>query len=68
MRIELSDDAKNGKKVFVFQVTTRPGAWCRPSEWCFGRHACDGGCLVYDVGWFWVEWLRGKHLEEANEA
>lgn len=64
MRIELTRDS-DGKKLFALQFTNRPGSWRRPGEWCFGRQACDGsGCIVYDIGWFWVEWLRGEHLQE----
>lgn len=39
----------------------RSGAWCRPSEWVFGRRGCDAGCLVLDVGCVIVTWTRGYH-------
>jgi hypothetical protein len=46
------------------ELLWRPGSWRRPGEWVFGRQPCDDhGCVVLDVGFVVVSWLRGKHAE-----
>lgn len=51
-----------------FCVFVRPGSWCRPSEWVFARQECDEGCLVWIIGWVWVEWRRGGHAGETERS
>ena len=50
------------------ELLWRAGSWCRPDEWAWGRQACDTGCLIFDVLFVTVTWLRGSHVRRLSHC
>jgi len=57
------------KQIGNLELWWRSGSWCHPDEWVFTMDtSCPNKCLIIEMGWFGITWLRnGCHSQNDNE-